>query len=92
VAVCADVAEDGAARDVRLSVGSAFPIACRLGDVETLLRGNRLTQKLAREAGALASELMVKRTGVRWSTPYKQPVLSGLVERALLQAAGGGDR
>ncbi len=91
VSLYAETGKDGAVRDLRLSVGSAFPIACRLGEVEALLRGQRLTEELSREAGALASELMVKRTGVRWSTPYKQPVLSGLVERALLQVAGGGD-
>jgi hypothetical protein len=31
---------------------------------------------------------MIQRTGVRWSTEYKQPVLEALVERALLCAAG----
>jgi len=90
VAVCAVVSEDGVVRDLRLSVGSAFPIACRLDDVEALLRGKRLAGELCREAGALASELMVKTTGVRWSTPYKQPVLAGLVERALRKVSGEG--
>lgn len=90
VAVCADVADDGVVGALRLSAGSAFPIACRLGEVEALLRGKRLTPELSREAGALASDLMVKTTGVRWSTPYKQPVLAGLVDRVLREVAGGG--
>jgi carbon-monoxide dehydrogenase medium subunit/xanthine dehydrogenase FAD-binding subunit len=90
VAVCAEAAEDGVIRDIRLSVGSAFPITCRLDEVEALLRGKTLTAERCREAGALASELMVKTTGVRWSTPYKRPVLAGLVERALSEVSGGG--
>ena len=90
VAVCAEAAADGVIRDLRLSVGSAFPIACRLDEVEALLRGKRLTAELSREAGALASELMVKTTGVRWSTPYKRPVLAGLVEQVLSEVSGGG--
>ncbi len=90
VAVCAQTADDGVVRDLRLSVGSAFPIACRLAEVEALVRGRRLSAELTREAGALASQLMVKTTGVRWSTPYKQPVLAGLVERALNEVSGGG--
>ena len=88
VALHAEMGKDGTAREIRLSVGSAFPTACRLGEVEALVRGNKCTEKLFREAGALASALMVKRTGVRWSTPYKQPVLAGLVERALREAVG----
>jgi carbon-monoxide dehydrogenase medium subunit/xanthine dehydrogenase FAD-binding subunit len=89
VAVCAATAGDGVVSDLRLSVGSAFPIARRLGEVEALLRGKRLTAKLSREAGELASELMTKATGVRWSTPYKRPVLAGMIERALSEVSGG---
>lgn len=89
VALYAEMQEDGTARDVRLSAGAAFPIACRIADVEAMVRGNRYSEKLCKEAGALASRLMVKRTGVRWSTPYKEPVLAGLVERALREVMAG---
>lgn len=86
VAACVGTTRGGVLSEVRLSVGSTFPVARRLAEVEALLRGKKLTDELSREAGALASDLMVKTTGVRWSTPYKQPVLAGLVERALRDA------
>jgi CO/xanthine dehydrogenase FAD-binding subunit len=88
IAVYAEIGDDGVVSDARVSAGSAFPTACRLGEVEAMLRGNYCTEKLFCEAGALTSELMVRRTGVRWSTPYKKPVIEGLIERALREARG----
>jgi len=46
-----------------------------------------MSKKLFEEAGVLATELLVMETGIRWSSPYKMPVLKGLIERALSQVA-----
>jgi carbon-monoxide dehydrogenase medium subunit/xanthine dehydrogenase FAD-binding subunit len=68
-------------------------------EAETLLQGEVPSDRLFREAGRVAADLMTAETGRRWSTPYKEPVLAVLVRRALEEcaaprsepvAAGGG--
>jgi carbon-monoxide dehydrogenase medium subunit/xanthine dehydrogenase FAD-binding subunit len=71
----------------RISAGSVFPTPARINEVENLLIGQKPCAKLFQEAGRLAADLMIARSGRRWSTPYKMPVLRGLLERALRQAA-----
>jgi CO/xanthine dehydrogenase FAD-binding subunit len=78
---------DGEIRSARVSAGAVFPVAKRMVEVELLLRGRVMSKKLFGEAGSLATELLAAETGVRWSTPYKMPVLKGLLERALHQVA-----
>jgi len=73
----------------RLGIGAALPTAGRLPAVESFLEGRVLNEQVAAEAGKLAAAKMVEITGQRWSTPYKEPVLSALVRRALLAAVEG---
>jgi xanthine dehydrogenase FAD-binding subunit len=75
-------------RDVRISGGSVFPVPSRIKELEKMLEGQTISKKLFKDAGEFASELMIRESGYRWSTPYKQPVLAGLIERALTEAAG----
>jgi len=74
-------------RDVRISGGSVFPVPSRMKELEEMLEGQTISKKLFEDAGEFASELMIKESGYRWSTPYKQPVLAGLIERALTESA-----
>ena len=78
---------DGRIKSACVSTGAVFPVARRMREVERLLSGQIMSKKLFEEAGTLATELLITETGVRWSTPYKMPVLKGLLERALYQAA-----
>jgi len=71
----------------RVAAGAVFPVARRMLEVERLLEGQVMSKKLFEEAGTLATELLVMETGIRWSTPYKMPVLKGLLERVLRQLA-----
>lgn len=73
----------------RLGIGAALPTAGRLPTVESFLEGRVLDEQVAAEAGKLAAAKMVEIAGQRWSTPYKEPVLSALVRRALLAAVEG---
>ena len=79
--------EGGAVTDIRISAGAAFPIPGRIGPAEERLRGVRYDSEVPRWAGETAADEMVKATGIRWSTQYKQPVLAALVERAVRQCA-----
>ncbi|MFH0778381.1 MAG: FAD binding domain-containing protein [Candidatus Eisenbacteria bacterium] len=86
VAVLLRINTRGAIDTVRVSASSVFPVTKRIAEVEQILAGKRPSRRLFREAGLLASDVMVKESGVRWSTPYKEPVLSRLLESALEQA------
>jgi CO/xanthine dehydrogenase FAD-binding subunit len=68
--------------------GSIFPAPSRMPEIETLLNCQKASYELFEDAANLAAELMIKESGVRWSTPYKKPVLVGLVQRALCEASG----
>ena len=80
--------KDGRIQEARISPGCVFRSPDRVKNAEEILAGQIASKELFAQAGVLAAEEMIRRTGVRWSTEYKQPVLEALVERALLQAAG----
>jgi CO/xanthine dehydrogenase FAD-binding subunit len=73
--------------DTRISAGAAFPTPCRIGQAEQVLLGNVYSAELAEQAGHEAAHAMVRASGVRWSTEYKQPVLSAIITRAIRQCA-----
>jgi CO/xanthine dehydrogenase FAD-binding subunit len=82
------ILEKGAVKDVRISPGSTTPLPDRITVAEKVLSGRKPTEELIREAGKKVSEEMIARSGVRWSTPYKGPVIAALVSRALREALG----
>jgi CO/xanthine dehydrogenase FAD-binding subunit len=74
-------------QSVQIAGGSIFPAPSRLLEVENKLTGQSISEGLFEEAGDYAAELMIKHSGYRWSTPYKQPVLAGLIKRALAEVS-----
>lgn len=74
--------------NARIAVGSVFPTPMRVPELENKLIGQSISMALFGEAADLAADLMINVSGVRWSTPYKKPVLIGLMRRALAAAAG----
>jgi hypothetical protein len=60
-----------------------------MAELENMLLNQKLTHKLINEAGEFAAGLMIKQSGYRWSTPYKEPVLTGLIKRALFESWQG---
>lgn len=89
LAVLVTVGDEGQVEDVRLVPGAAFPMPRRARKGEDLLRGARPSPELLARVGEAVAEEMVERSGVRWSTEYKRPVLAGLTRRALAQLLGG---
>jgi xanthine dehydrogenase iron-sulfur cluster and FAD-binding subunit A len=78
---------DGRITDARIVPGAAFPTWKRVSEAEQMLLGEKPAAKLFATAGQKVSEEMIKATGRRWSTEYKEPVLAVLVRRALEQCA-----
>lgn len=88
VAVYVETGDDGTMTDVRIVPGSCMPTAVRIRPAEEMLLGQVPSYELHESAGKKVAEEMVKVTGRRWSTPYKEPVIAALVKRALNQATG----
>lgn len=88
VAVYVETDENNMAVDVRIVPGASFPSAVRVKAAERMLLGKVPDVELHSEIGKKLAEEMVKVTGRRWSTPYKEPVIAVLVSRALNEAAG----
>jgi xanthine dehydrogenase iron-sulfur cluster and FAD-binding subunit A len=85
VAAILELGKDGKIAGARLVPGAAFPTWERVTEAERMLIGERPSEKLFAAAGKKVSEEMIKVTGRRWSTEYKEPVIAVLVRRALEQ-------
>jgi carbon-monoxide dehydrogenase medium subunit len=83
VAVVLRLDEEGRIADPRVVPGSAFPAWERVSEAEEMLAGAIPSRELFAAAGRAAAGAMVARTGRRWSTEYKEPVIAELVRRAL---------
>jgi CO/xanthine dehydrogenase FAD-binding subunit len=79
---------DGAITEARIAPGSATPMPERFAAAEKILIGRKPSEELFRSAGAAVAAEMVERSGRRWSTPYKEPVIAALAARALREALG----
>jgi carbon-monoxide dehydrogenase medium subunit/xanthine dehydrogenase FAD-binding subunit len=89
--VAAAVALDAAGKvtEARIVPGAAFPVWARVPEAEALLLGGQPTHAALAAAGREAAGVMVLRTGRRWSTEYKEPVVAALARRALEACCAG---
>lgn len=86
MAVALRTTDAGLIEDARIAPGCIFSTPTRVKEAEELLLGHKPSDELFLKAGQCVSSVMITRTGVRWSTEYKQPVVEALTERALRQA------
>jgi aerobic carbon-monoxide dehydrogenase medium subunit len=83
--VCLDPAT-GTCQECRIAMACVAPTPVRAREAETLVRGQRLTPELAREAGAAAQRLTDPISDFRGSADYKRAMAGVFVRRALEQA------
>ncbi len=86
MAAILQVDENNIIKEVRLAPGSVFPAWKRVHEAEQFLTGKTANENNFNEAGRITSEEMIKISGRRWSTPYKEPVTAALVRRTLMLA------
>ena len=79
---------EGTITEARIAPGCIFILPDRVEKAEQVLIGQKPSEELFAKAGKAVSEVMIERTGVRWSTQYKEPAVQEIVLRALCQAAG----
>ncbi len=88
IAVGVTLDEEGNVSEVRISPGSVLPQPGRVTAAEEILLGNNPSLDLIDEVGKKVSEEMIKSSGIRWSTEYKEPVIEALTKRCLKKALG----
>ena len=81
---------DGVIAAVAIGVGSVMPRTERVRGAEDALVGLRPDHGAARTAGELVARRMIEVSGVRWSTPWKEPAVRAVVARAVAAAMGLG--
>ena len=86
VSLCLD--GGGVIREARIAPGCIFRVPARTVTAEALLVGQVPDHRLFEAAGTEVADEMIRRTGVRWSTEYKQPAVSAVVCDALTQVMG----
>lgn len=79
--------EEGRINFARIAPGCIFSTPDRVETAERILIGRKPSEELWMEAGKEVSEEMIRRTGIRWSTEYKQPAVEAIVEDALAECA-----
>jgi carbon-monoxide dehydrogenase medium subunit/xanthine dehydrogenase FAD-binding subunit len=85
VAAVVAVDESGVIADARIVPGAAQTVWKRAMEAEKILIGNPPSDVLFEEAGRVVSEILIRETGRRWSSEYKEPVIAALVRRTLEQ-------
>ena len=76
-------------KDIRIAAGSVTPTPQRFSEAEDSLRGKLPDEETLRRASLKISEMMINRTGIRASTPYKRPVIEAVFIRAMRKALEG---
>ena len=88
LAVAARLNDEHKIEEIRISAGSVTPLPCRFKAAEAVLLGKIPAEEDLKEAAELISGEMIERSGFRWSTDYKKPVVEVLAVRALKRVMG----
>jgi len=83
MAVLADREKDRTFGSIRLALGSGTPTPKRMGRVESFLVGKRPDPQTLEAGARLMAEEMIRVTGIRPSTVYKEKAVQGLFLRML---------
>lgn len=81
--------ENNIITDCRLAGGAATPIGMRFSTIEQLALNQPLSDGLLRTLAIETGKLVLEKTGLRWSTAYKLPVLQQVCYQELVKAAKG---
>ncbi|MCF8128536.1 MAG: FAD binding domain-containing protein [Deltaproteobacteria bacterium] len=83
MAVLADQEKNGTFRFIRVALGSGTPTPMRMREVESFFKGKRPDLQTLEAGAGLMAEEMIRITGRRVSTEYKEKAVQGLFMRIL---------
>lgn len=75
--------------DIRIASGAVTPIGVRFSELEARIRGQNITDDLWASVAQDLGEAVLERTGLRWSSPYKLPVVQQMLFGLLCDLASG---
>lgn len=83
IAALGKIDQAGKVFDIRLAPGSITPKPQRFKSVEELVKGREPDNEIIEKMGQKVAEIMIDKSGYRWSTEYKRPVIRDLTKRIL---------
>lgn len=83
IAALGKLDQEGKVFDIRLAPGSITPKPQRFKSVEELVKGREPDNEIIEKMGQKVAEIMIDKSGYRWSTDYKKPVIKDLTKRIL---------
>lgn len=72
-------------KDIRIASGAVTPIGKRFIRLETETRKKKITPALVQHLAVELGKEILNETGLRWSTPYKLPVVQQVCHQLLLK-------
>ncbi len=69
--------------DIRIASGAVTPIGMRFPELEKMARGKSAESDFLKELAVALGEKVLQVTGLRWSSPYKLPVLQQMFYQLL---------
>ncbi|OGU54112.1 MAG: hypothetical protein A2V66_07285 [Ignavibacteria bacterium RBG_13_36_8] len=82
LAILVDVQND-IIKELRVASGAITPIGKRLGKIEESAKGQQADDNLFKELSLELGKQILKETGIRWSSPYKLPVVQQMFYQLL---------
>lgn len=67
--------EDQKIQDIRIASGAVTPIGMRFFELEDFARGRTVNDEVFKNLAQKLGQLILEKTGLRWSTAYKLPVV-----------------
>jgi xanthine dehydrogenase FAD-binding subunit len=75
--------------DIRIASGAVTPIGVRFRTLEARAKGQTVNDKLWTELAQQLGEAVLEKTGLRWSSPYKLPVVQQMFFALLCDLSRG---
>ncbi|MBM4176699.1 MAG: hypothetical protein FJ213_11095 [Ignavibacteria bacterium] len=75
--------ENSIIKDIRIASGAVTPIGVRFYELEKLALGKKADSEFLKKLSAELGRTILKVTGLRWSTPYKLPVVQQMFYKLL---------
>jgi len=72
-------------QDIRIASGAVTPIGLRFPELEDFARGKQINDDLFKQLAQKLGQAILEKTGLRWSTGYKLPVVQQMFYQLLCQ-------
>lgn len=75
--------ENSTIQDIRIASGAVTPIGIRFHELEDFARGKQISDELFKQLAQQLGKAILEKTGLRWSSAYKLPVVQQMFYQLL---------